>query len=59
MMKLPDIVTQFTGDVGMTFEESKCAFQMIERGVREQKGEPIEINGLSSKKLKTETRIDI
>ena len=51
MMKLLDIVTQFTEDVGMTFGESKCAFQMIERGVREQKGEPVEINGLTIKEI--------
>ena len=49
MMKLLDIVTQFTEDEGMTTGESKCAFQMIERGVREEKGEPVEINGLTIK----------
>ena len=53
-MKLLDIVTQFTEDVGMTSGESKCAFQMIERGVREQKGEPVEINGLTIKEIENE-----
>ena len=48
-MKLLDIVTQFTEDVGMTFGESKCAFHTIERGVREEKEEPVEINGLTIK----------
>ena len=51
MMKLLDIVTRFTKDVGMTFGESKCEFQIIERGVREEKGEPVEINGLTNKEI--------
>ena len=50
-MKLLDIVTQFTEDVGMTFGESKCRFQMIERGVREEKKEPVEVNGLTIKEI--------
>ena len=51
MMKLLDIVAQFTEDVGMMFGESKCTFQMIERGVREEKGEPVEINGVTIKEI--------
>ena len=36
MNKLLDIVTQLTNDVGMTFGESKCAYQAIERGKRKE-----------------------
>ena len=30
--KLLDIVTQFTNNIGMTFRETKCAYQAIQRG---------------------------
>ena len=39
MKKLLDIVTQFR-DIGMSFGESKCAYQMIERGKRKEVNEP-------------------
>ena len=49
-MKLLDLVTHFTNDVGMKFGESKCAYQ-IERGVKIGKGEPIRIGGLTIKEI--------
>ena len=32
MMKLLEMLTKFTNDVEMTFGESKCAYQYIEKG---------------------------
>ena len=46
MNKLLDIVTQFTNVVGMTFGESKCASQGIERGKRKDHNEPLKMKGL-------------
>ena len=51
MKKLLDIVTQFTRDVGMSFGESKCAYQMIERGKRKEVDEPLHMNGLKIKEV--------
>ena len=41
MKNLSVIVTQFTRDIGMSFGESKCAYQMIERGKRKEVNEPL------------------
>ena len=46
MMKILEFVTTFSKDVGMNFGESKCAFQIIERGKRKH-GNTLRINGLS------------
>ena len=51
MKKLLDIVTHFTRDVGMSFGESKCAYQMIERGKRKEVDEPLHMNGLTIKEV--------
>ena len=54
IMKLLDIVTQVTNDVGMTFGESKCAYQWIEKGLMTREGEPIRIGGLTIKEIENE-----
>ena len=51
MMKLLDTVTEFTNDVGMTFGESKCAYQYIKRGKRKERGKTISVNGLNIKEV--------
>ena len=51
MNKLLDIVTQFTNDVGMTFGESKCTCQAIERGKRKEHNEPLKMKGLTIRKI--------
>ena len=51
MNKLLDIVTQFTNDVGMTFGESKCAYQAIERGKRKEHNETLKMKGLTIKEI--------
>ena len=53
MMKLLETVTEFTNDVGMTFGESKCAYQYIERGKRKEQGKTISVNGLNIKEVIT------
>ena len=51
---LLDIITTFTKDVGMSFEEKKCAYICIEDGKRKSLGQTIEINGLRVKELQEE-----
>ena len=51
MKKLLDIVIQFTNDVGMSFGESKCAYQAIERGKRKEHNEPLKMKGLTIKEI--------
>ena len=39
-------VTQYSNGVGMKFRESKCTYQVIERGTRKAQDKTLEINGL-------------
>ena len=59
MMKILELVTTFSKDVGMNFGESKCAFQIIERGKRKHHDNGLRINGLASRKLKKEIHTNI
>ena len=52
IMKLLDIVTTFTNDVGLKFGEDKCAYICIKRGKKSTEGETININGLNVRELK-------
>ena len=56
MEKLLDIVTQFTNDVGMTFGETKCVYQAIQRGKRIEYNQPPKMNGLTVKESKNGDR---
>ena len=38
-------VTQYSNDVGMKFDGSECAYQVIERGKRKGQDKTLEING--------------
>ena len=51
MEKLLDIVTQFTNDIGMTFRETKCAYQAIQRGKRIEYNQPLKMNVLTVKEI--------
>ena len=51
MRKILESVTTFSKDVGMNFGESKCAFQIIERGKRKHHGSALRINGLTIKEV--------
>ena len=46
-----DIITQFSNDIGMTFGESKCAYQIIERGKLQSSTENIIMNGVTIRPL--------
>ena len=52
IMKLLDIVTTFTNDVGLKFGEDKCAYICIKRGKKSTEGETIDINDLNVRELK-------
>ena len=41
-----DLVTKFSKDIGMTFGESKCAYEIIERGKLKRCSENLVMNGL-------------
>ena len=47
MMKILELVTTFGKEVGMNFGESKCPFQIIERGKTKHRN-ALRINGLST-----------
>ena len=49
---LLDLVTQFSNDIGMVFGESKCAYEIIERGKLKSSEETLVMNGLSIRPLK-------
>ena len=51
MRKILETVTTFSREVGMSFRESKCAFQIIERGKRKYNGNVLRINGLNIKEI--------
>ena len=51
MRKILVSVTTFSKDVGLSFGESKCAFQIIERGKRKHHGNALRINGLNIKEI--------
>ena len=51
-MKLLDIVTTFTNDVGLKFGEDKCAYICIKRGKKSTEEETIDISGLNVTELK-------
>ena len=46
-----DIITEFSNDIGMTFGESKCAYQIIERGKLQSPTENIVMNGVTIRPL--------
>ena len=46
MIKILEIVTTFSQDVGMSFGISKCAYQCIERGKQKLQNQPLEVNSL-------------
>ena len=46
MIKILEIVTTFSHDVGMSFGISKCAYQCIERGKQKLQNQPLEVNSL-------------
>ena len=48
---LLDVITIFSGDIGMTFGEDKCGFIYVKRGNRKMLGEPLVINGVNIKEL--------
>ena len=47
MKLLLDLVTQFSEDIGMTFEESKCIYLQIERRRIKVNSENIKTNNLN------------
>ena len=47
-----DLVTQFSKDIGMRFGETKCAYQIIEKGKLVHQVEPILMNGLTIEPIK-------
>ena len=49
---LLDLVTTFSQDIGMKFEESKCAYLMIERGKQKRTTEILEMNGTKIQPVK-------
>ena len=51
MRNIIESVTTFSKDVGMNFGESKCAFQIIERGKRKHHGSALRINGVTIKEV--------
>ena len=46
MIKILEIVTTFSHDVGMSFGVSKCAYRCIERGKQKLQNQPLEVNSL-------------
>ena len=52
LLRLLEIVIQFSADVGMVFGEAKCAYQCIQRGKRVTLATPIEVNGLKIQETK-------
>ena len=46
MIKILEIVTTFSHDVGMSFAISKCTYQFIERGKQKLQNQPLEVNSL-------------
>ena len=46
MIKILEIVTTFSHDVGMSFGVSKCTYQCIERGKQKLQNQPLEANSL-------------
>ena len=50
--KQSDLVTAFTKDTGMTFEEDKCAYQQVENGKLIKNTEDLKMNNLDIKPIK-------
>ena len=46
MIKILEIVTTFSHDVGMSFGVLKCAYQCIEKGKQKLQKQPLEVNSL-------------
>ena len=49
---LLDLFTQFSNDIGMVLGESKCTYEIIERGKLKSSEENLVTNGLSIRPLK-------
>ena len=54
MTQLLDQVTHFSRDIAMKFGESKCAYMVIERGEINEQVEPIVMNNVTVKPMKTD-----
>ena len=54
MRRLLDQVIQFSRDIGMKFDESKCAYMVIERGEIIEQVEPIVMNDVTINPMKTD-----
>ena len=51
MMPMLKAVTQYSNDVGIKFGESKCAYQVIERGKCKAQDKTLKINGLKIQEI--------
>ena len=54
MKMVLDLITTFSKDTGMTFDEDKCAYQQIEKGKLLNNTKGLQINDLKIKPIPDE-----
>ena len=54
LLNLLKVVVEYSKDIGMSFVDSKCAYQCIQRGKRNEIGSPLRVDHLTVQEIKEE-----